>query len=43
MPASLVELAFITNPREEKLLNSDAYQNKLAKAIVQGIARYFRG
>jgi N-acetylmuramoyl-L-alanine amidase len=43
MPASLVELAFITNPREEKLLNSDAYQNKLAKAIVQGIVRYFRG
>ena len=43
MPASLVELAFVTNYREEKLLNSDSYQNKLAKAIVQGIARYFRG
>lgn len=42
MPASLVELAFVTNYREEKLLNSDAYQNKLAAAIVRGITRYFK-
>ncbi len=42
MPASLVELAFITNYREEELLRSDAYQNKLAAAIVRGIARYFQ-
>lgn len=43
MPASLVELAFITNPNEERLLRSDAYQNKLAQAIVRGISRYFKG
>ena len=43
MPASLVELAFVTNYQEERLLNSDAYQNKLAQAIVRGIARYFKG
>ena len=43
MPASLVELAFVTNYQEEHLLNSDAYQNKLAQAIVRGIARYFKG
>jgi N-acetylmuramoyl-L-alanine amidase len=42
MPASLVELAFVTNYREEKLLRSEAYQNKLAAAIVRGIARYFQ-
>ena len=43
MPASLIELGFVTNYNEEKLLRSDAYQNKLAGAIVKGIARYFKG
>lgn len=41
MPASLIELAFITNPREESLLSDDSYQNKLAQAIAIGIARFF--
>ena len=41
MPATLLELAFITNPREEKLLGDDKYQSTLAKAIVRGISRYF--
>ena len=41
MPATLLELAFITNPREERLLGDDKYQNTLAKAIVRGISRYF--
>jgi len=43
MPASLIELGFVTNYREENLLRSDAYQTKLANAIFQGIARYFKG
>jgi len=43
VPASLIELGFITNPNEERLLRSDAYQNKLANAIVRGIVRYFKG
>ncbi|WP_037352251.1 N-acetylmuramoyl-L-alanine amidase [Selenomonas sp. FC4001] len=43
MPATLLELGFVTNYREEKLLRSDAYQTKLANAIVRGIARYFKG
>lgn len=42
VPASLVELAFITNPTEEHLLTDDGYQQKLAEAIARGIARYFR-
>ena len=41
VPASLVELGFITNNWEEQLLNSEDYQNKLAAAIVRAIARYF--
>ena len=40
-PASLIELGFITNPHEEKLLASDDYQQKLAQAITNAVNRYF--
>ncbi len=42
MPASLVELAFITNPTEENLLSDEDYQKNLAMALAVGIARFFR-
>jgi N-acetylmuramoyl-L-alanine amidase len=42
MPAALVEIAFISNPEEEKLLGSDAYQAKIAAALARGIERYRR-
>jgi N-acetylmuramoyl-L-alanine amidase len=38
-PAILTELGFMTNLEEEKLLITDAYQNKLAKAISTGILK----
>ncbi|WP_042374487.1 N-acetylmuramoyl-L-alanine amidase, partial [Neobacillus jeddahensis] len=41
MPATLVELGFINNPSERQKLFTDAYQNKLAKAIADGINHYF--
>ncbi|MCB2290174.1 N-acetylmuramoyl-L-alanine amidase [Clostridium sp. CS001] len=37
--AILVETSFISNPVEEKLLASEDYQNKLAKAISTGILK----
>ncbi len=40
MPAVLVEVAFISNAEEEKLLASDAYQTKVVGALVKGVARY---
>jgi N-acetylmuramoyl-L-alanine amidase len=40
MPAALVELAFISNPEEEKLLVSDLWQSKVAIALARGIARF---
>ncbi len=40
-PASLIELGFITNPREEQLLASNDYQQKLAQAITNAVNRYF--
>jgi N-acetylmuramoyl-L-alanine amidase len=37
--AILVETSFLSNPEEEKLLVTDAYQDKLAKAISTGILK----
>ncbi|MDD5180815.1 MAG: N-acetylmuramoyl-L-alanine amidase [Gallionellaceae bacterium] len=41
IPSVLVETAFISNPAEENRLNNEAYQEKLAHAILSGIKRYF--
>ncbi len=41
IPSILVETAFISNPEEERRLNDQAYQDKLARAILNGIQRYF--
>ena len=41
IPSVLVETAFISNPDEERRLNSQDYQNKLADALMRGIERYF--
>ncbi len=41
IPSALIETAFISNPDEERRLNDDAYQDKLADAIVRGIRQYF--
>jgi N-acetylmuramoyl-L-alanine amidase len=41
VPSILVETAFISNPEEEKRLNDDAYQEKLARALLDGIREYF--
>src|SRR5712664_68319 len=40
VPSILVETAFISNPQEEKRLNDQAYQEKLARAILEGIRDY---
>ncbi len=40
-PSILVETAFISNPTEEQRLKDDAYQDKMASAILGGIKRYF--
>ncbi|MBE3036104.1 MAG: N-acetylmuramoyl-L-alanine amidase, partial [Candidatus Atribacteria bacterium] len=40
MPAALVECAFLSNPDEAALLNSEDYQNRVAQGIVNGIRAY---
>ncbi|MFT4924316.1 MAG: N-acetylmuramoyl-L-alanine amidase [Phenylobacterium sp.] len=42
IPSLLVETGFISNHKEEKLLNSPAHQAKLAKALYRAIFNYFR-
>ena len=41
IPSILIETAFISNPDEEKRLSDEAYQERLAQAILKGIKRYF--
>ncbi|MGM0482164.1 MAG: N-acetylmuramoyl-L-alanine amidase [Pseudomonadota bacterium] len=40
-PSLLVETGFISNPHEERQLNSNAHQQKLARALYNGVRRYF--
>jgi N-acetylmuramoyl-L-alanine amidase len=41
IPSILVETAFISNPEEEARLNDEAYQDRIADAVLAGIRRYF--
>lgn len=40
MPSVLVEVSFISNPLEEKLLAKEAYREELARSIAGGIQKY---
>ena len=42
IPSLLVETGFISNRNEERLLGSNAYQDKIAKAIYHGLYNYFK-
>lgn len=40
VPAILIETGFLTNPTEAQKLTSDAYQQKVASAIVHGVEKF---
>ena len=42
MPAAMVEVGFLSNPREAQLLSQESYQKQVAAAIFSGILRYYR-
>ena len=42
IPSVLVETAFISNPKEERLLRSAKYQDKFASAVHSGVTRFFK-
>ena len=43
MPAVLVEMAFLTNPQQEHDATTDAFQNAVVSALVNGIVRFRDG
>lgn len=40
MPSILSEIGFLSNPKEEALLKTDAYRDKIAAALAKGIVNY---
>lgn len=40
MPAVMVEVGFLSNPREAQLLATDEYRQQVAEAIFDGVIRY---
>ncbi len=42
IPSVLIEIAFISNPREERNLRSKNHRRKLARAIFKGTVKYFK-
>jgi len=43
MPGLLIEVGFLTNPSEEAMLQTEAYQTALAEAIATGVERRLAG
>ncbi len=43
MPSVLAEIGFLSNPREEALLNKSDYRQKLAEALFRGLSKYAEG
>ncbi|MBI3636167.1 MAG: N-acetylmuramoyl-L-alanine amidase [Candidatus Rokubacteria bacterium] len=42
MPAVLIEIGFVTNPREERKLRDGRYRDEIARAILGALAEYKR-
>jgi N-acetylmuramoyl-L-alanine amidase len=40
MPSVLAEISFVTNPQEARLLKGNAYRQKIAEALFEGVRKY---
>jgi N-acetylmuramoyl-L-alanine amidase len=43
MPTCLIEMGYMTNPEEDRLLNSEEYQDKLVAGMVNAFVLFFQG
>jgi N-acetylmuramoyl-L-alanine amidase len=43
IPSALIEVGFLSNPEEARLMAQPAYQQKVAASIYQGVLRYYSG
>ena len=41
VPVSIVEMGFMSNPEEDRLLVTEAYQQKLIEGMANALDRYF--
>ena len=43
VPSVLVEMGFLSNPEDEKLLKDDAWRHRIGEAIADAVLKFFRG